>query len=96
MSTYYPGVTIRATVADLTHIDNGAIEMGEATVTFTLYDRTGAVVDTGSGTPDTDDWSFDFNLPATPGTYRLVAEAVLTDGTTTWKGREQIIVSRLP
>lgn len=75
--TYYPGMTVRVTLTDLTHISDGTVTSADdASVSFEVQDLAGTVDYTGAGTAVGDDWHLDFPAPSTPGAYKVVASVV--------------------
>jgi hypothetical protein len=89
--TYPGGTTVRFYARDITLLTaldvSDAITSGEATVAFAIKDLDGTTISSGAGVAVSDDWHWDANVPATTGTYQIVA--TVTAGAVVWKGRDR-------
>jgi hypothetical protein len=87
LDTFHAGETIRFIAKDLTHTSDGPVTTG-ATVTVTVLDAAGAVIDTGTATTggSGDDWYVDLAAPDTPGVYDVKITAVKSGAT--WKSKD--------
>jgi len=92
--TYPGGQTVRFYAKDITLYDATDIAhpvtSGGATVAFAITNLDGATISSGSGTPVTDDWHWDANVPVTSGQYFIVV--TITAGAVVWKGRDRFNV----
>jgi hypothetical protein len=82
MMTCEPGETKSVKFGRLTHIREGLIT-ADADISCVIHDEDHTVVNTVTGTADgtTGDWYADFNAPATPGIYHILATCVAESAT---------------
>jgi uncharacterized membrane-anchored protein len=80
--TCEPGETKSVKFGRLTHIREGLIT-ADAVITCLIHDDAHLVVDTLTGVADdlTGDWYADFNAPADPGVYHILATCVAEGAT---------------
>jgi hypothetical protein len=90
---YDPAIPILRTTA-LLHQDGQFIALPTATVVFTIYDDTGAVIHLSGGIAPDANGMFHHNVTFVPATGRIYSsKAVITDGSDTYTGVELIAVA---
>ena len=91
---FKPGVTITLAVTQLEKVRGNTPITADTDVSFVVQDEGGEEIEANPGVFSGGEWVLTFNAPATPGSYWVLATAVV-DGLSTWKGAGYFIVEPL-